>query len=238
MYLYGKNSVLERLKVNPASIEKILLQENFNAPLVEQLIKENHIAVERLPPAQLAKVKKADNLQGIVAKAQDYQYASLEELLSQKKHVLLFLDRIYDPQNLGAIIRTAACFGNFAIVIPKHKACAVTDTVMHVAEGGENYTPVAMVSNLTNAVISAKKSGYWIMGATVNKNTEKLNKISIPFPSGVVFGSEGEGLRYGVDKHIDIRAQIPMEGAKLSFNVSLACAIFCYEIDRQRQQLG
>jgi 23S rRNA (guanosine2251-2'-O)-methyltransferase len=235
MYLYGKNSVLERLKVNSASIKKIFLQENLNLAAIEQLIKQHRIPLERLRPAQLERIKKADNLQGIVAKINEYKYVSLEELLGQeKKLTLLFLDRIYDPQNLGAIIRTAACFGNFAVVIPKHKACAVNDTVIHVAQGGENYTPVSMVSNLTNAIISAKKSGYWIMGATVNKNSQELNKISMPFPLGVVFGSEGEGLRYGVDKYVDIRAQIPMALAKLSFNVSIACAIFCYETDRQR----
>lgn len=238
MFLYGKNSVYERLKANPKSIKKIFLQDTFENPSLEGLIKQKGIYVERLPVNKLAKIKRADNLQGIVAQIPDFQYVAFEDLLRQpedRQPVLIFLDRIYDPQNLGAVIRTTACFGNFAIVIPKHKACAVTEAVLHVAQGAENYIPVSMVSNLTNAIISAKKSGYWIMAAVTDKNAQELNKISIPFPLGVVFGSEGEGVRYGVNKYSDMRACIPMKGAQLSFNVAITCAIFCYEIDRQRR---
>lgn len=237
MFLYGRNSVAERLKTNPKSIKKIFLQDNLRDQDIERLIREKGIAVEKVSARELSQVKKADNLQGIAAKVDDYQYASLDDLLAgPQKPVLLFLDRLYDPQNLGSVMRTAACFGEFAAVIPRYKACPVTEAVLHVAQGAENHISVALVSNLANAIIAAKKSGYWIMGATINKDAQVLNKISIPFPLGVVFGSEGEGVRYGIDKQIDIRASIPMKGAKLSFNVAIACAVFCYEIDRQRSQ--
>lgn len=237
MLLYGKNSVLERLKANPQSIRKILLQENFDTPHIEKLIKTHSIPLERLPFQKLTRVKPAKDLQGIVARVDKFKYFSFNDLLSQaeaKQLTLIFLDRINDPQNLGVIIRTAACFGRFAVVIPQFNACGVTEAVLHVACGGENYIPLSLVSNLSHAVLSAKKRGYWIMGAVVNSEAEYINKTSLPFPLGLVLGSEGEGIRYGLQKHLDVKARIPMQGVKLSFNVAIAFAVFCYEISKQR----
>jgi len=237
MVLYGRNSVFERLKANPKSIRKVFLEENFQVPYIEELIKKNNIPVERLSAKDLVRVKPTKDLQGITARVEDFKYSSFEELLERpqdQRLTLIFLDRISDPQNLGVIIRTAACFGEFALIIPKFQACAVTEAVLHVASGGENYVAVCMVSNISNAIIAAKKQGYWIMGALVSDDAKSLNKVSLPFPLAVVFGSEGEGIRYGVKKHLDLEVQIPMKGARLSFNVAMAGAIFCYEIARQK----
>lgn len=237
MLLYGKNSVLERLKRNPASIGKISLQDNFALSSIEELIKANNIPVERLPSRELARIKPAKDLQGIVARVDRFEYTAFDDLLSRpqdRRLTLIFLDRINDPHNLGVIIRTVACFGETALVVPKFKACEVNETVLHVASGGENYVPVALVSNLSNAIIKAKGRGYWIMGAVLESEAEDINKISLPSPLALVLGSEGEGIRYGIQKHLDIKARIPMKGAKLSFNVNMACAIFCHEISKQK----
>ncbi|MEI8348541.1 MAG: 23S rRNA (guanosine(2251)-2'-O)-methyltransferase RlmB [Candidatus Omnitrophota bacterium] len=237
MFLYGKNSVYERLKVNSRSIRKIFLQDNFKDSDIEPLLKEKKVATVYLPENKLYKIKPGQNLQGIVAEVDYFAYADFDMLLTasqDKKTVLILLDRIYDPQNLGAIIRTAACFGNFAVVIPKHKACPVTEVVLHVAQGAENYVPVALVSNLSNAIIAAKKSGCWILGAVTQDQAQDITTVSLPFPLALVMGSEGQGVRYGVDKYLDIKARIPMKGAAISFNVTIACAIFCYEIGKQR----
>lgn len=236
MLLYGKNSVFERLKANPNSIRKIFLQDNFDAPYIEKLIKANNISVERLSSRELTRIKRAENLQGIIARVDGFRYTPFDDLLNRpenKQSTLIFLDRIYDPQNLGAIIRTTACFSGFAIVIPKFKSCEVNETVLHVASGGENYVSVSMVSNLSNAVIAAEKRGYWIMGAVVDDDAEDINEVSLPFPLGLVLGSEGEGIRYGIQKRLNLKVRIPMKGAKLSFNVTMACAIFCHEISKQ-----
>jgi 23S rRNA (guanosine2251-2'-O)-methyltransferase len=237
MFLYGRNSIFERLKRNPKSIKKIFLQDGFDVPHIEKLIRKNNIPVERLSPRNLTRIKHAKDLQGIVAKADAFTYAPFDDLLDRQKDAqptLIFLDRLYDPQNLGVIIRTVACFGGFAIVIPRFNACEVTEAVLHVASGGENYVPVAMVSNISDAIIKAKKKGYWIIGGVVTEEAKDIHDTTIPFPSGLVLGSEGEGIRYGVEKHLDIKARIPMKGAPLSFNVAMACAIFCYEIANQR----
>lgn len=238
MFLYGRNSVFERLRINPKSIKKIYFEDGFIDPQAENLISANNIPLQRLPAEKLYKIiKRNDSLQGIAAEVSDFTYFSLGAFLNapkDKQPVLIFLDRIYDPQNLGAIIRSAACFGGFALVIPKHKACEVNETVLHVASGGENHIEVAMVANLSNAIIAAKESGYWIMGAVLSDDAKDINKMDLLFPLGLVFGSEGEGVRYGVEKHLDLKACIPMRGASLSFNAAIACAIFCYEISKQR----
>ncbi|MBU1007321.1 MAG: RNA methyltransferase [Candidatus Omnitrophica bacterium] len=238
MVLYGRNSVCERLKANPKSIEKVFIQDGFSSPHIERLIRQNNVPSERFSPRQLSKMKNAKDLQGIVAKVDKFSYAEFHYLLDLPKEeqlTLIFLDRINDPQNLGVIMRTAACFGGFAIVIPKFSACGVTESVLHVASGGENFVPVSMVSNISSAIIKAKKKNYWIMGAVLSDDAQEISKISLPFPLGLVLGSEGEGIRYGIDKQIDIRARIPMKGAGLSFNVAMAGTIFCHEIAKQRK---
>ncbi|MFC1509599.1 23S rRNA (guanosine(2251)-2'-O)-methyltransferase RlmB [Candidatus Omnitrophota bacterium] len=236
MYLYGKNSILERLNYNPESIKTIFLQDNFSVPNILEVIESNSIPVERMTEKALLKLKRADRLQGIVAKVDDFQYADLEKLLNRpadKKLTFIFLDNINDPHNLGSIIRIAACFGDFAIVIPRHRSCEVTDAVMHVASGGENYVPVSMVTNMSKSLIDAKDAGYWIAG-TVVKDGEDINKVSLPFPMCLVLGSEGGGIRHGIDKHLDLKISLPMKGVALSFNVAMAGAIFCHEIAKKR----
>jgi 23S rRNA (guanosine2251-2'-O)-methyltransferase len=236
IYLYGKNSILERLLVNPQSIKKIFLQNTFKDHRILNAIRSKDIAVQIVSQKKLVRIKCADRLQGIVALADKFQYMPFKELLynhADKNLSFIFLDNINDPHNLGSILRITACLGNFAVVIPRYSSCVVNDTVIHVASGGENFTPVAMVSNLTTALIEAKKAGYWIAGTLVNEGQD-INKLSLPFPLCLVLGSEGKGIRSGIKKHLDLRIRLPMKGAALSFNVAMACAIFCYEITRQK----
>lgn len=237
MILYGRNPVYERLKAAPRSIRHVFVQDNVELPHIERLIRRNRIDMERVSSRQLSKMKHTKDLQGIVAKVDKFSYALFDDLLNlpnNKQLTLVFLDRLNDPQNLGVIIRTAACFGKFAIVIPEFNACGVTEAVLHVASGGENFVPVSMVSNISSAILKAKKKKYWIMGAVVDDDAQDISKISIPFPLGLVMGSEGEGIRYGIDKQLDMKVRIPMRGAKLSFNVAMAGAVFFHEISKQR----
>jgi 23S rRNA (guanosine2251-2'-O)-methyltransferase len=236
MFLYGKNSVLERLKVNPESIKRIFVQENFDAPEIIKIIESANISLKRVTEKELLRIKRADRLQGIVAEVKKFTYTPFEKLLyrsEEKRLSFLFLDNINDPHNLGSIMRITACFGGFAIVIPKHGSCEVNETVLHVASGGENFIPVSMVTNLSNALIEVKKAGYWAVG-TVVEGGENINNITLPFPLCLVLGSEGKGIRYGLQKHLDLKVTLPMSGAPLSLNVAMACAIFCHEIAKQR----
>ncbi len=238
MVLYGKNSVFERLKADPKSIKGVTVSDSFDHPQTEGLIRQNRIPFERVSARELEKIRPAKDLQGIVAKVDKFCYACFEDLLDIPHSSLtpVFLDRVSDPHNLGVIIRITACFGSFAVVIPEHESCEVNETVLHVACGGENYVKVARVVNLSKAIIEAKRKGFWIVGADAGSEAQDIGHVSLPFPLGLVMGSEGEGIRLGIHKHLDMKVRIPMKGAGLSFNVSMACAIFCYEALRQKER--
>lgn len=194
------------------------------------------IPIKSVTEKDLLRIKKADRLQGIVAEVPKYRYTVFEDLLktaTEKATTLLFLDSLNDPHNLGSIMRSAACFGGFALVIPGHGSCEVNETVIHVASGGENFVPVSQVTNLSTALLNAKKAGYWAAG-TVVEGGQDLYSASFPFPLCLVLGTEGKGIRYGIQKRLDLKVSLPMRGAPLSLNVAMACAIFAHEITKQK----
>ena len=237
MTLFGRNSILERLKSNPKSIKKVITSGTFDDREMLALVKSRGIPVKQVSDKDLLKMRNSERVQGVVAEVDPFEYASFEELArrpEKEKLSFVLLDGVTDPQNLGAIIRIAACFGGFGIVMPERDACEVNETALNIAAGGENYLPICRINNLSNALIHAKKGGYWIAGAVV-EGGEDLGKVSFPFPICIVLGSEGKGIHYGVGKQIELKVTLPMRGAALSFNVAMASAIFCYEIARQRQ---
>ncbi len=236
MYLYGKNSVYERLRANPKSIHRVFVQDNFDVPKIIELVKSRDIELKTVSERELLRIKYADRLQGIVAEVDKFQYSDFEELIyatKENKLSFLFLDSINDPHNLGSVIRIAACFGGFGIVIPAHGSCQVNETVIHVASGGENFVPVSIVNNMTHALIKAKGENFWIAGAVVDAG-EDIKNVKFPLPICLVLGSEGKGVRQGIRKQFELSVTLPMRGAQLSFNVAMASAIFCHEIAKQR----
>lgn len=239
MYLYGRNSVMERIKARPESVRRVSLREGLSVPDLEKLIHQKKIACERLHSDLLDKIRPQKDLQGVVARVDLYRYADADELISNalvEKRSLIFLDRVNDPHNLGVIIRLSACFGKFSLVIPSREACQVNETVLHVASGGENYVPIASVNNLAPVLDAAKNAGFWAAGAVMGDEAEDISNVSFPMPLALVLGSEGGGIRKGLQKRIDLRVRIPMQGVPLSFNVSMACAIFLHEISKQVDQ--
>lgn len=235
MRLYGKRPVMERLKAAPHTIRTLILQQGIDASEVVHAAKACSLHFESVPKAAFTRMTREAHAQGILAEVETFRYVPLEELLKSKEPrlTLFFLDRITDPQNLGAILRTTACFGGFALVLPKHESSEVNETVLRVACGGENHTPVARVTNLVQASAQAKKAGYWIAGAASTGGTA-LHLADWPSPLGIVLGSEGGGIRPGLKKHLELTLTLPMPGADLSFNVATACALIAYEITRRR----
>ncbi len=241
MYLYGRNSVTERIKAHPETVRRVSLREGLSIPDLEKLARVNKIECERLPSNTLDKMRPQKDLQGVVARVDLFQYMDAEELIAgalSENRTLIFLDRVTDPHNLGVIIRLSACFGRFSLVIPSREACDVNETVLHVASGGENYVPIASVNNLAPVLDAAKNDGFWVAGAVVGDEAEDITTLTFPFPLALVLGSEGGGIRKGLQKRLDVRVRIPMPGVPLSFNVSMACAIFLHEISKQANNAG
>jgi 23S rRNA (guanosine2251-2'-O)-methyltransferase len=236
MLLYGKKSVLERLKKNPQSIKKIIKAEGFSDQAIGELIIKNKISDETVSAKKVQDLKRAKNVQGIVAKVEHFKYHDFGQLLDKAQHLsLVFLDRVNDPHNLGVIIRSLACFGGFAIIIPDSHAVQVTEAVMHVASGGENYLPIAKVGDILEAVKKAKQQGIKISGAVIDKTAASIHNTGFSFPLAIVLGAETTGISREIQQVLDQKLFIPMPGADLSFNVAMAATVLGYEISRQRK---
>ena len=162
-------------------------------------------------------------------------YAELLELAVSKYLVLIFLDGVMDPQNLGVILRSLGCLGDFAVVLPTKDSVSVTEAVLRVASGGENYVKVSQVSNLAQAIVKAKDAGFWIAGSIVDEG-EEIFGAQLQFPLGLVLGSEQKGIRDVIKKYLDLKVTIPMAQSRMSFNVAQAATIFAYEITKQRKR--
>lgn len=230
---------MERLRTNPQSVRKIYIQQGFSeAGYIYKKAKQHGISVITVEATRFEKIHRTRNTQGVLVDVDDFKYIPFNQLLDtalEKKLTLVFLDSLNDPQNLGAIIRSLGCFGGFALVLPTHDSVGVTEAVLRVASGGDNYVPISRVANITNAIKSAQESGYQIAGAVVGSG-DSLFKTFLPFPLGLVLGSEQKGIRDVVRKFIDIELTIPMPYNMLSFNVAHAASIFCYEITKQKQK--
>ena len=235
MRLYGKRPVIERLRRAPKTIRALYLQSDSDAAEVVNAAKAAGVRFLSKPKAEILRMAGAVHAQGVVAEVEDFLYTDLEELLKrpEPRLTLFFLDRVTDPQNLGAILRTTACLGGFALVIPKHDSAEVTEAVLRVACGGENFTPVARVTNLAQASEKAKEAGYWVAGAAA-EGGQPLHEADWPTPLAVVLGSEGSGIRPGLEKHLELTLTLPMPGAALSYNVATAAALIAYEVTRRR----
>jgi 23S rRNA (guanosine2251-2'-O)-methyltransferase len=240
MKLYGKNPVLERIKSDPGSIQKLYLQKRKDLSEIVKEARKAGLSFESVTPEELRRLCRDVHHQGAVAEVREYKYTPFPQILSdclKNKIVPVFLDRITDPQNLGSIIRTLACLGGFSIVLPEYESAHVNETVLRVANGGENYIEVAMVTNNVKALKQAKEKGIRITGAATEGGID-ISKAVFDPPLAVVIGSEGKGLRPGVLDCLDERVSLPMEGAVLSYNAAIASALFCYEIKRRNGSSG
>ncbi|MCA9408944.1 MAG: 23S rRNA (guanosine(2251)-2'-O)-methyltransferase RlmB [Candidatus Omnitrophica bacterium] len=239
MRIFGSNSVIERLRSNPQSIHKIFLQEGYaQSAYIRKKAQQWKLPVIVYPRTKMQKMSQGANTQGIMIQVDDFEYMHFDDVLDlvkKKKYSIIFLDELNDPQNLGAIIRSAACFGRFAIVLPSHKSVSITEAVLRVASGGDNHVPVAQVSNINKAIKQAKELGIHIAGA-VTENGENLMEVKLPFPLALVLGSEQKGIRDIIRKELDLALTIPMFLERLSFNVANAASIFAYEITRQKSK--
>ena len=237
MRLYGKRPVLERLTAAPKSIRALYIEQGVDAADVVNAAKSAGISFDSLGKRDFAHKAGDLHAQGVLAEIDEFQYVDLDRMMNGRgeKPTLVLLDRVTDPQNLGAILRTLACLGSFGLVLPKHDSVEVTETVLRVACGGENYVPVARVTNLTRGCENAKEAGYWIAGAAASGGTP-LPEAKLPVPLAVILGSEGSGIRPGLTKHLDLTVTLPMAGAALSFNVAAAAALIGYEITRRRKE--
>lgn len=239
MRLFGKNPVIERLRSNPSSIQKIYIQlRSSGCTQIRKKASQCRIPVLSVPSTKMLKMSQNKNHQGVMAVVSDFDYESYDDLLEnalKNKRCPIFFDGLTDPQNLGAIIRSVACLGRFSIVLPTHDSVGITETVLRIASGGDSYVPVAKVGNINKALRKAKDLGFWVVGAVVDSD-KVLGQEKLPLPVALVVGSEHKGVRDVIRKNLDVEVTIPMAVQTLSFNAAHATSILCYEITKQKIQ--
>ena len=236
--VFGRNAVLETLKAGNRTINKIFISKTAHGASISEifkLAKVKGIVVNSVPPEKLDKYEN-ENTQGVVAEVSSVEYVEIDELINNTKNkknaLLLLLDGIEDPHNLGAIIRSAVCFGVDGIIIPKWRSATVNETVERTSAGAVEYVKIARVTNSSQTILKLKDSGFWILGAENGNNS--INEIKIPFPAVLVLGSEGFGIHQKIKEKCDFIVTIPQQNMISSLNVSCAGAVILYEIYKQK----
>jgi 23S rRNA (guanosine2251-2'-O)-methyltransferase len=211
------------METRPATVRRLYLSVS-DAPL-EALARSSGIAVERVGKDRLELLVRNPQHQGIVAEADDFAYAGLDDVIrGAGPPLVLALDSVQDPHNLGALARSAECFGATGLVIPQDRAAQVTPTASKASAGAVERLPIAQVVNLVRALEALKERGLWVTGLA-GEGAEPLDTIDLTGPTVLVVGAEGEGLRPLVRRACDRLAYIPMTGRTGSLNASVAGGI-------------
>ena len=230
--IYGKNPVIEAIRAKKAL--KVFVMSNFGDQKVLNLIKENKLNMVAISPSEMDKMCNGVH-QGIAAELKPYQTVSLEEIIvkakKKEKKIIVMLDGIEDPHNLGAIMRSADVFEASGIILPKHNSVTLNATVAKTSAGAINYVPVAVVNNLNQAIKELKEEGFWIV-STDGSATISYSSIKYDFPVVVVIGSEGKGVSSLVLKNSDYIVKIPQFGHVNSLNASVAAGILLAEVHK------
>ena len=227
--VYGKNSFLEALNNNRIK-KAYLLANNY---LIKELNDKN-IDYEIVNKTKLDGLTRRGNHQGFVAEVKEFKLCKIEDMLKRKDGLILILDGLKDPHNLGAIIRTCECAGVDGVIYKKHNSVKLNDTVAKVASGALEYMKIAEVTNLVNTIKKLKENGYWIIG-TDGEGKDLYNKIDYNMNTVIVIGSEGEGLSRLVKQECDYVVKMPMHGHINSLNASVAAGIMIYNVLDKRE---
>jgi len=235
----GRNAVIEAFR-SGKTIDKVFILDGCqDGPIqtVKREAKKNDCIVQFVKKERLDQLSETGKHQGVIAYAAAYNYAEVEDILAIAREkneppFIFLLDKIEDPHNLGAIIRTANLCGAHGVIIPKRGAAGLTATVARTSAGALNYTPVAKVTNMAATIEELKKEGLWFVCADMGG--EMMYNLNLKGAIGLVIGNEGEGVSRLVREKCDYIASIPMKGDIDSLNASVAAGVLAYEIVRQR----
>jgi 23S rRNA (guanosine2251-2'-O)-methyltransferase len=225
--LYGRNSVREALRGRRRVLRVWGLERELAG------LEDAGASLQIASREELDRLAGVSDHQGLVAEVERYPYADAKALLAPEDALVLALDQIQDPQNFGAICRTAECAGANGVVVPSRGAAPVTGAVSRASAGAVEHLPVARVTNLANYLRDAKQAGAWVFGAEAGARSDYTD----PDYEGrtvLVLGSEGKGLRPRVRDSCDALVSLPVKGRIASLNVSAAAAALLYEVVRQR----
>jgi 23S rRNA (guanosine2251-2'-O)-methyltransferase len=239
----GRNPVLEAIN-SGRPINKVLLAKDAHGDHLRYIVamaKDKQIPVQFMEKEVLNKLSSTGMHQGVLAYAAPLSYHSLEDLFRRADHrkeapLLVLLDGVEDPHNLGSIIRSAEVFGGHGVIVPERRSVGLTPTVVRSSAGAANHLPVARVKNTVRAMTELKEKGCWLLGADPEGRTVWNEPFDLTAPLCLVLGGEGKGLGRLVKENCDLLVGIPMKGRVNSLNVSVAAGVFLAEIMRRRGQ--
>lgn len=235
-YIYGKNMLANALSHND-SIKHLVMTSSFHDDRISKLIKERNIRYRIVSQAEITRLVGNVNHQGIVAEVEEYEYKTLDEIIEKNKDnenaLIVLLDGIEDPHNVGAILRSCDAFGVNGLVIGANRQVGLNSTVAKVSTGAIEYVDCAMVTNLNQAIQKLKDNGYWVV-STDGEAKNDYRDLDYKMKTVLVVGSEGFGISKLVLKNSDFTVKIPMVGHVNSLNASVAAAILISEIFSKR----
>ena len=240
-YIYGINAVAEALKARGRSFAWVGVAKERHDLRLQRVVDEcrrQGVVVRFVSREELDRMAGNNAHQGVVAVTSAKQYSGLEDVVDGKRgrySLVVVLDGIEDPHNLGAILRTADAAGADGVVIPERRAASVTAIVTKVSAGASEHLPVAKVTNIARTVEELKEKNIWIVGLD-ERGSQTYDALDYNMDCGIVLGAEGKGLHELVRRKCDFVVSIPMLGKVASLNVSVAAGVMLYEVVRQRRQ--
>jgi len=242
LIIYGKNPIIELLSNPSSDIQELYFSRNDKSSETSEILKSARgrgIKTSSLTKENLSELCETHSHQGIAARIKDYEYHDLGDIISKAKEkgeelLLIILDHLEDPQNLGAVIRTADVLGAHGVVIPKDRAASVSPAVVKASAGAVSYVPVSRVVNLAKVIRDLKKDGVWIVGADSSSSSNIYREDFKNLDIALVIGNEGKGIAQNIKGECDFLVSVPQIGKVSSLNASVAAGILLYEIVRQR----
>jgi 23S rRNA (guanosine2251-2'-O)-methyltransferase len=241
--IWGRNAVYEMLRANRRQVYKLMIaedvQERGHLTDAIQIAQDRSILVQRVKRPALDRI--TDSHQGILAEVSEYPYVEIEDMLDlaqtrNEPPLILLLDVIQNPQNLGTLLRTAEAVGAHGVIIPQRRGVEVTQAVVNASSGASEHMLITQVVNLVAAITELKEHEVWITGMDNLPEARPLDQADLRGAIGLVVGNEGEGMRRLVRESCDFLVKLPMRGQVDSLNAAVAGSIVLYEILRQRMK--
>ncbi len=236
--LHGINAVAEAVKAAPERIERICVERGQRNPRIQEIVdlaRQSHIRISFEERSWMDRKSEGARHQGILCFAAEMATLDADDVLRQAKSpgLLVLLDGVEDPQNLGAVLRSAEAAGADGVFLPQHRSAALSATVVKASAGAASRVKIARVPNLVRLIESVKEGGYWVAGLDA-AGAAPLWDIDLTVPVALVLGSEGSGMHRLVRERCDFVASLPIRGAVSSYNVSVSAGMALYEVLRQR----
>jgi 23S rRNA (guanosine2251-2'-O)-methyltransferase len=241
--LYGRNAVREALAAKRRTFRKLSVstgaQETGIIPEIIKLAEDGGVPVERVERQVLDRQLREANHQGVALHGDQYPYVELEvcmELARSRREpvLLLLLDHLQDPQNIGTLLRTAEIVGVHGVIMPGRRAAEITPAVVNASSGATEHLNIVMVTNLAQTISDLQREGVWVVGLEDDATAQVFDTTDLNMPLGLVVGAEGAGLARLVRERCDFLIKLPMSGKIASLNASVAGSIALYQAWRQR----